>query len=1300
MSFTSTRTVVVLAILLHYTLAYGQNPDCPAPTFFKTLGFENKSEFGTVLAKSSDGNLYLAGRNGNKTFIQKTNLAGREIWMREFQASQFESIDPVEIIEDSDGMIVGCGTQNQFAGARRGFVFRYDPAANVFLWAHPISSNNPTAGGILEKTPGGSFIYYQNPMLANQETDIEIFDLERATGNVIPAFASRYEHISSDKLTRMISVNGSLFGLGSSVGNHDTSTVARRMLLARFDPTNGNPIWAQLSHQDTVELGDQYGRDMIVDEDALVVAYIGSDSPLGGYRLYLQKSDLDGNIIWVRRYATYNSVLKLINVPDGYIVYGNRLDNEHVVHKLDKNGITQWSKRITQGVLGLIDESGLAPNLGVAAADSLYFTGIAQNGITDVFFWKLLTDGTMVDSCGFAMNTDLLSTEFLNPVKTPIDLKKLISTAVFSNVNPAWTTNSLEEQLLCPDCTIPDPCPEDNDFKVEINTISCSGGFVNMSFTICELAGGELPDLSVSFYNSNPFTTPADRLGVYNYSATSTDSCATLQLTNLESLFGTAAVQNGFQLFALVNDPGTSNTPISGSDFPLSSLEECAYLNNLDSFTVQLPGAPSLNLGPDQTICSNETALINAGAGFFKYQWSTGATTQSILAGFSGQYGLTVTDACGFRQTDTVNVVVKITPFVSENAAFCPGKSVTVRGFTFNQSGTFQETIPGIGPECDTVVTFFISKLPYEERIEVVYICPFSTVTINGVVYEDSGLVRDTVSSDVTCDTIVFYFITQLPLPFRILDFDLCPGESLLFNGQVYDQATSFTDTLYSSGFGCDTIAYVTIDLLPQPEKVEFIQFCPGTSVVINGIAYTLPGEVKAPIPSITGGCDTLVTYTLEWLPAPELQKTVQFCPGGSVVLGGQSYSQPGTVLLTIPGTGGGCDTLVTYTLQFGPSPTAAKTLNFCQGESIVLGGQTYTQPGTVTLLVPSSNGSCDTLVTYTLQYLTPPPSTMNLVCPLTVTVATTPGTGPAPVTYNAPVLNSNCECPGNNLTLTSGPASGSLFPVGNTQVCYKATDLCGSVATCCFTVTVREELPCDTKTNGCIKYDLLGITANAQQQRTYRIRVTNNCTSALIYTAIQLPDGISAMSPANFSTYTSPDGRKYEVRNPNYSPFYSIRFKSTNDSISNGGSDVFEYTLPAQVNPTFINITSRLVTQNFYAAHLNTFNCPIGVTPSQNRNAEEKLSLLSAGSNTDALLLFPNPSSGELFADLSPWLGEDLNIQVLDSRGMRIQTLSLFASSEAQSIPLASAMPSGLYFLEIATENGKRKLGRFMIER
>ncbi|MFN0212638.1 MAG: T9SS type A sorting domain-containing protein [Saprospiraceae bacterium] len=1256
MFFTSTRTVIVLIFLLHNTLSFSQNPDCPSPTFFKTFGSETQAEYGTVLARSGDGNLYLAGRNVTKTFIQKVSLAGEVIWLRDFRINPFEPITPIQIFEDSEGKIVGCGTQSQFAGATRGFVFRYDPVADLFLWAHPITSSNPLAAGILEPTSGGNYVYYQNQVLPGGETDIEILNLERATGNILPSFARRYEHISYDVLTKMVSVGGSLYGLGSAEGRDSFDNAARRLMLARFDPVNGMPLWAQLSHDNIAGQTDFLARDLLVDGDALLAAYIVdedvNDDPANTSPnvIHLQKTDLDGNILWVKRYEFSTSILRVISVSDGYILSGQKkFGAEYFVFKVNKNGDFVWGNALNYGPAAGPNANSFGPDQSVAVADSLYFAGVATTGVGDVLFWKMLADGTMADSCGYVDSLVIQVTDIQNPVRTPIDLQQLLSTAVTTNSIVPWAANTLEEHLLCPDCSVPDPCPEGNDFNIDITDISCSGGFVNLDFNICAVFGGELPDLSITFYNGNPYTDAADKLSVYDFIAGSPDSCATIQLTDLDNLFGSGAVQNGFQIFAVVNDLGNTNTPFLSSDFPLSDVEECDYLNNLDSIIVQLPMAPTLNLGPDQVICANEPATLHAGPGFIKYQWSNGASTESTTVSFAGPYRVTVTDACGFRQIDTINIQVKSLPQVQETGAFCPGKSVTIRGFTFNQTGTFQNIIPGLNNECDTSATFFISILPYEERIEVINFCPFETVTINGVVYTDSGLVRDTVPSTTTCDTIVFYFLNQQPLPFRTYQFDICPGDSVVFNGQVYYDMGDFVDTLYSNGTGCDTVAYVGIDVLPQPEKNDTIRFCPGASVVINGVSYSMPGTVQEIIPSLTGGCDTLANYMLEWL----------------------------------------------------PSPTRNEIVEFCQGTSIDIGGQTYTQPGIVQLSIPGSAGNCDTLVTYTLQYLTPPPSSLSITCPPTVNVATSPGSGPIVVNYTTPLISSNCVCPGTDLTLTSGPASGGLFAVGNTQVCYAAEDNCGSAVNCCFLVTVREELPCDSKTVGCIEYELLSITADAQQNRTYSIRVTNNCAGKLIYTSIQLPNGAIAMSPLNLSTYTSPDGRTYSVRNPNYSPFYSIRFKSLSDSIANGQSDVFEYTLPAQTNPvTFINITSRLEPQTFYAAHLNTFNCPIGSTPGSNRYEDEKFSTITSLSNTSGLVLFPNPSNGELFADLSNWQGEDLNVQIFDSRGVRAQFFSMIAGSDAQQIPLASQLPAGLYFLEIVTEKGVREVGSFVLER
>jgi hypothetical protein len=48
----------------------------------------------------------------------------------------------------------------------------------------------------------------------------------------------------------------------------------------------------------------------------------------------------------------------------------------------------------------------------------------------------------------------------------------------------------------------------------------------------------------------------------------------------------------------------------------------------------------------------------------------------------------------------------------------------------------------------------------------------------------------------------------------------------------------------------------------------------------------------------------------------PEISQTIQFCPGESVTLGDSTYHQPGTVTLNLPSTTGGCDTIATYTLE------------------------------------------------------------------------------------------------------------------------------------------------------------------------------------------------------------------------------------------------------------------------------------------------------------------------------------------------------------------------------------------------
>ncbi|HRI60478.1 MAG TPA: HYR domain-containing protein [Saprospiraceae bacterium] len=424
----------------------------------------------------------------------------------------------------------------------------------------------------------------------------------------------------------------------------------------------------------------------------------------------------------------------------------------------------------------------------------------------------------------------------------------------------------------------------------------------------------------------------------------------------------------------------------------------------------------------------------------------------------------------------------------------------------------------------------------------------------------------------------------------------------------------------------------------------------------------------------------------------------VEFCPGEPVTIDGIEYNQSGTLVDTIPGIIG-CDTIITYTLVLLPQPMRSSTIEFCAGDTVTIGGNAYTQPGTVIDTITAAIG-CDTVVTYTLQFTEASGGTLSINCPDDVNIAINAGTGPVVVHYDLPAVSSDCVCPGIGLTLTQGLASGSMFPAGLTTVCYSAKDSCGNSTACCFDVFVREESPCDIKTVGCLKWELLDITKDAENDLTYRIRVTNSCAGKMIYTAFGMPGGLVAVSPANHSVFTAQSGRQYEVRNPNYSPFYSIRFKSQADSIANGESDVFEYKLPAQTPPSYIHVTARLAPQVFYEAYLNTFYCPVGVTPDNNRSAISRKQDLTTFKKLSNLQVFPNPTSGALYADFSDWQGEQLQVQVFSSQGQRIQLFTVQAGDTPQQIALPEGLSAGLYFLEVQRANGERQTVRFVMQR
>ena len=426
--------------------------------------------------------------------------------------------------------------------------------------------------------------------------------------------------------------------------------------------------------------------------------------------------------------------------------------------------------------------------------------------------------------------------------------------------------------------------------------------------------------------------------------------------------------------------------------------------------------------------------------------------------------------------------------------------------------------------------------------------------------------------------------------------------------------------------------------------------------------------------------------------PPVEIFYDIALCPSQPYTFGGVDYYAPGEFMVVHPGVLG-CDTILHYGLLAYPQVTRYDTIVFCPGEQVVVGGQVYTQPGTVVVTIPAQVG-CDTLLRYTLVSQIPAYSTVSIQCPPDISYIIDADNVPVEVQYDLPEATSDCPCSGLTLRKTAGFSSGSDFPSGSTTVCYTAEDLCGSTASCCFHVGIQAEQPCDVKVIGCMRYELLSITTDPAHHQTYRIRVVNHCANKLFYTAIQLPDGVVATVPEHLSVFTAESGRQYDVRNPNATPFYSIRFRSANGSISGGESEIFQYTLPAQTAPAYLDIASRLTSQAWYETHLNTFNCPILALPVGDRDD------FSVKEPQEPFHLFPNPTDDVLWVDCGLQGREKVAWQIFDAKGVLLTRGAQVPDGGAFHIELPGLMPNGLFFLEIMGEDGQKERQSFVLQR
>lgn len=185
-----------------------------------------------------------------------------------------------------------------------------------------------------------------------------------------------------------------------------------------------------------------------------------------------------------------------------------------------------------------------------------------------------------------------------------------------------------------------------------------------------------------------------------------------------------------------------------------------------------------------------------------------------------------------------------------------------------------------------------------------VTLCAFQLpYTWNGNTYNSSGLYYDTLVNTTGCDSVVALDLHVTLPATSTTSISICSSQlPFVWNGYTYN-STGVYNVLLTAGSGCDSIATLNLDVLPEKRDTADVTICSSSLPYSwNGHDYNSGGNYSTLLTGTTG-CDSISVLHLTVNPVPEINlgNDTTICNGKSisfdVAITGASYLwQDGTL--------------------------------------------------------------------------------------------------------------------------------------------------------------------------------------------------------------------------------------------------------------------------------------------------------------------------------------------------------------------------------------------------------------------
>lgn len=401
-----------------------------------------------------------------------------------------------------------------------------------------------------------------------------------------------------------------------------------------------------------------------------------------------------------------------------------------------------------------------------------------------------------------------------------------------------------------------------------------------------------------------------------------------------------------------------------------------------------IPGGvqPCLSINPPNGVGEYEDYRINivSSQTLSNYTWNPSTMpvngSQVIASPITNTtYTVTSVDYQGCTATSTVSIHVNDSSSSNSSISICDNLLPYLwNGQNLISAGNYTYlTTNAYG--CDSIAYLTLSVLPNATSNNTLSICANQTPYVwNGQILNASGTYSFISSGSNGCDSTAYLNLTVSPNAISSSSLSVCANQTpYVWNGQNLSASGTYSFISFGAN-GCDSTAYLTLTILPNATSNNTLSICANqTPYVWNGQNLSASGTYSF-ISSGANGCDSIAYLTLTILPNASSNNSLSVCVNQTpYIWNGQSLSASGTYSFISSGANG-CDSTTYLNLTIIPNTSSNSSLSVCANQTpYSWNGQNLTSTGNYTYLTTNMNG-CDSTANLSFVVYPLPVPTIN----------------------------------------------------------------------------------------------------------------------------------------------------------------------------------------------------------------------------------------------------------------------------------------------------------------------------------